>query len=180
VRFLVYGRKGYQYLTKRGLNVQRYLVDPPLEKVDYKLAKFSARAVAEAFLSGEYAEVRLLYTAFESMVRFVPVWVTLLPLGGQGADTPAEKEAARGNVILEPDIETLLEKLVPRFLETRIYNAMLEAITSEYASRRMSMKNATDAASDMQSILKGIYNRKRQESITRDLLDIVGAAEALR
>ena len=57
---------------------------------------------------------------------------------------------------------------------------MLESITSEYASRRMSMKNATDAASTMQSELKGVYNRKRQEGITKDLLDIVGAAEALR
>jgi F-type H+-transporting ATPase subunit gamma len=83
-------------------------------------------------------------------------------------------------VILEPDVVTLLDKLVPRYLETRVYNALLESITSEYASRRMSMKNATDAASTMQSELKSVYNRKRQEGITKDLLDIVGGAEALR
>ena len=69
---------------------------------------------------------------------------------------------------------------MPRYLETRIYNALIEALTSEYASRRMSMKNATEAAGDMQSELKKIYNRKRQEGITKDLLDIVGGAEALR
>ena len=83
-------------------------------------------------------------------------------------------------MILEPSVEALLDKLVPRYLETRIFNALLEAITSEYASRRMAMKNATDAATDMQALLKGVYNRKRQEGITKELLDIVGGAEALR
>ena len=64
--------------------------------------------------------------------------------------------------------------------ETRIYNGLLEALTSEYASRRFAMKNATDAASDMQKELKGIYNRKRQEGITKELLDIVGGSEAVK
>ena len=62
----------------------------------------------------------------------------------------------------------------------RIYNALLEALTSEYASRRFAMKNATDAATDMQKALKGIYNRKRQETITKELLDIIGGAEAVK
>ena len=61
-----------------------------------------------------------------------------------------------------------------------MYNALIEALTSEYASRRVSMKNATDAAGEMQDELKGIYNRKRQEGITKELLDIVGGVEALR
>jgi F-type H+-transporting ATPase subunit gamma len=178
VRFFVYGRKGYQYLTKRGLKVERYLVEPPLEKVDYRTAKFAARATYDIFLSGEYRSVLVLYTAFESMAKYVPTFVQLLPVEG----TPAQGEKIPYGVepILEPDAATLLERLVPRYLETRIYNALLESVTSEYASRRMSMKNATDAATDMQSILKGIYNRKRQEGITKDLLDIVGGAEALR
>lgn len=175
--FFVYGRKGYQYAQKRGFKVERYFVEPPLEKIDYRLAKFTARALSDAFLSGEYAEVVVLYTAFESMAKYVPTFTTVLPVQKDTAQAAA-KEAS--DVILEPDVETLLEKLVPRYLETRIYNALLESITSEYASRRMSMKNATDAASTMQTALKSVYNRKRQEGITKDLLDIVGAAEALR
>ena len=177
VRFYVYGKRGYQYLRKRGLEVERYFVDPPLEQVDYRLAKYTARTLAQAFLSGGVRDVVLLYTAFESMVRQVPTFTRFLPV------EPAEGEdsdAARGDVILEPSPEALLDKLLPRYLETRIYNALLESITSEYAVRRMSMKNATDAASDMQGMLKGIYNRKRQEGITKELLDIVGGAEALR
>jgi F-type H+-transporting ATPase subunit gamma len=82
-------------------------------------------------------------------------------------------------VILEPDAEAIFDSLIPRYLETRTYNALLEALTSEYASRRFAMKNATDAATDMQKVLRGIYNRKRQENITKDLLDIVGGAEAV-
>ncbi|MCE9594751.1 MAG: ATP synthase F1 subunit gamma [Planctomycetes bacterium] len=175
--FFVYGKKGYQYLQKRGLEVERLFVEPPLEKLDYRGAKFVARALREAFLSGRFDEVRVFFTAFESMTRYVPKQVVLLPVGGDAAKT--DKKQA-GDVILEPDVETLLEKLVPRYLETRIYNALLEALTSEYASRRMSMKNATDAATDMQGMLKKQYNRKRQENITKELLDIVGGVEALR
>src|SRR5688572_21644279 len=79
-RFFVYGRKGYQYLQKRGLKVERFFVDPPLEKVDYRLAKLTARALAEAFGSGLYREVLVLYSAFESMAKYVPTVATLLPV----------------------------------------------------------------------------------------------------
>ena len=61
-----------------------------------------------------------------------------------------------------------------------MFNLLLESLTSEYASRRVSMKNATDAAKELGQLLKKIYNRKRQENITKELLDIVGGAEALR
>ena len=90
-----------------------------------------------------------------------------------------EEERSFGDVILEPDAQTLFEHLVPRYLETTVFNALLESLTSEYASRRVSMKNATEAANDMVGVLKGIYNRKRQESITKELLDIIGGAEAV-
>ena len=85
-----------------------------------------------------------------------------------------------GDVILEPDAGTIFDHLVPRYLETTVYNALLESLTSEYASRRFAMKNATEAANDMQKALRGVYNRKRQENITKELLDIVGGAEAVK
>jgi len=177
VRCFVYGKRAYQYLQKRGgVKIERFFADPPLEKLDYRLAKFTAKVLTDAFNSGEYREVKILYTAFESMAKYVPTAMGFLPV--QAASTAGDNSAS--DVILEPNVEALLGKLVPRYLETRIYNALLESITSEYASRRMAMKNATDAATDMQSLLKGVYNRRRQEGITKDLLDIVGGAEALR
>ena len=81
--------------------------------------------------------------------------------------------------ILEPSAGEIFDALVPRYLETQIYNLALESLTSEYASRRFAMKNATEAATDMQAVLKGMYNRKRQEGITTELLDIVGGAAAV-
>ena len=179
VDFFVYGRRGYQYLSKRKHTVERFFSDPPLEQMSFQNAAYTARVMREAFLSGAYREVRVLYTAFESMARFVPTWIPLLPIR---AEALAGEGAAKlgGDMILEPDASTIFDNLVPRYLETKIFNALLESLTSEYASRRFSMKNATDAASEMQGELQMIYNRKRQETITKELLDIVGGAEAVK
>ncbi len=178
VRYFVYGKKGYQYLNARKRKIERLFVEPVLEGIDYRAAARTAKDLADAFLSGEYREVRVLSTAFETMVRYVPRWIELLPI--QPGTLAASGKETAGDVILEPDAATIFDRLIPRYLETRLYNALIEAITSEYASRRVSMKNATDAAKDMQSALKLVYNRKRQETITKELLDIVGGVEALR
>ncbi len=177
--FYVYGRKGYSYLTKRGLHVERFLVEPPLEAIDFANAASTSRVMVEAFLSGEYSRVEIFFSAFASMAKFIPTVVPFLPVESPAIEEGAE-DAAASDVILEPDAETIFESLVPRYLETRIYNALIESLTSEYASRRMSMKAATDAATDMQKMLKGQYNRLRQEGITKELLDIVGGVEALK
>ena len=174
-KYWVYGRKAYQYMTRRGFEIEHYFSEPALEQIDYRGAARVAKHLTDFFLSGEAKDVKVLYTAFESMVKYVPRMVDFLPVPAASGDG-----AAGGDVILEPDAETIFDRLVPRYLETRIYNALIEALTSEYASRRVSMKNATDAAGDMQSLLKGQYNRLRQETITKELLDIVGGAEALR
>jgi len=178
--YFVYGRKGYQYLNRRRRHIARYFVDPVLERMDYRGAARTADDMVQVFLSGAYERVCMLYTAFESMVKYVPRWIDFLPVSAGAIEGGDAAVLGGGDVILEPDAEAIFDHLVPKYLETRMYNALIEALTSEYASRRVSMKNATDAAGDMQNELKGIYNRKRQESITKELLDIVGGAEALR
>jgi len=178
VDWYVYGRKGYQYLVRRGREVERLFVEPALEQIDYRGAARTAKALQDVFLAGRHQKVVLFYTAFESMVKYVPTEAQLLPIAppkkAQGEKAPA------GETLLEPDAGTIFDSLVPRYLETRVYNALLEALTSEYASRRVSMKNATDAAKTMGALLKKQYNRKRQENITKELLDIVGGVEALK
>jgi F-type H+-transporting ATPase subunit gamma len=176
--YWVYGRKGYQYLQRRGRNVERFLVEPSLENTDYRAAANASGYLVEAFATGKYAKVLVFYTAFESVVKYVPTEVQFLPVAKASA-TKAESAAA-GDPILDPDAATIFDRLVPRYLATRIYNALLESLTSEYASRRVSMKNATDAAKDIGNGLKKVYNRKRQENITKELLDIVGGAEAVK
>lgn len=175
--FFVYGRKGAQYLSTRGRNVKRFITDPPMEEIDYHNAALTGRMLTSEFAGGAYKDVFIGYSAFESMVKYVPQITPFLPLtpDALGGDEEAQAEA-----IMEPDAKSIFESLVPRYLETRIYNALLESLTSEYASRRFAMKNATDAADDMQKALKGVYNRKRQEGITKELLDIVGGSEAVK
>jgi F-type H+-transporting ATPase subunit gamma len=175
VRYFVYGRKAFAYMNKRRFEIDSYLTEPALEAIDYRNAAITARLLTREFLSGEYRDVWMLYTRFESMATYVPTWVQVLPI----AASTAEADEQAGDVLFEPDPTQVFEQLVPRYLETRIYNALLESLTSEYASRRFAMKNATDAANDMQKALKSVYNRKRQETITKELLDIVGGAEAL-
>ncbi len=178
--FFVYGRKAYQYMSKRGFNIERFLTEPPLEGIDYRNAAITAQMLQKEFLSGEYSDVSILYSAFESMAKYVPEVVPFLPVSADALGSQGDSDGGQDvDVILEPDAETIFDHVVPRYLETRIYNALLEALTSEYASRRFAMKNATDAATDMQKELQGIYNRKRQEKITMELLDIVGGAEAV-
>ncbi len=181
--FFVYGRKGAQYLTSRGYNVKRFITDPPMENVDYRTAALTGRMLVDEFETGEYKDVTLVFTAFESMVKYIPQIVPFLPMTPEALGGSGDGEGGAANndeAIMEPDAKTIFESLVPRYLETRIYNSLLESLTSEYASRRFAMKNATDAATDMQKELKGIYNRKRQENITKELLDIVGGSEAVK
>jgi F-type H+-transporting ATPase subunit gamma len=179
VDYFVYGRKAAQYMGKRGYNIEKYITEPALEAMDYRNAAITARMLQNEFRSGKYHDVVLLYSAFESMAKYVPTMLPFLPVSGELVEGSAGADSG-GDVILEPDAVAIFERLVPRYLETRVYNALLEALTSEYASRRFAMKNATDAASDMQKALQGVYNRKRQENITKELLDIVGGAEALK
>ena len=176
VDFFVYGRKANQYLRKRKLNIAKYITEPALESIDFAAAARVARSLVDIFTSGQYRDVKILYTSFESMVRYTPTFADFLPVAPPSGDS----EKSGGDMILEPDAKSIFEHLVPRYLETRIFNALLESLTSEYASRRFSMKNATDAATDMQKALKGQYNRLRQENITKELLDIVGGAEAVK
>lgn len=177
--YFIYGRKASQYMSKRGFNIERFLKEPPLESTDYRNAAITAQMLQQEFLSGEYSDVSILYSAFETMAKYVPAMVPFLPVSADALGDSTEEDTQQSDVILEPDAETIFDHLIPRYLETRIYNALLEALTSEYASRRFAMKNATDAATDMQKELQGIYNRKRQENITKELLDIVGGAEAV-
>lgn len=180
VDYYVYGRKGFQYMGPRDFHIKGFLTEPPLESTDYRNAATTSRMLQKAFLSGEYKQVVLIYSAFESMAKYVPTVLPFLPLSGAAPEGEETATNANADVVLEPDAETIFEQLVPRFLETRIYNVLLESLTSEYASRRFAMKNATDAATDMQKALRGVYNRKRQENITKELLDIVGGAEAVK
>jgi F-type H+-transporting ATPase subunit gamma len=187
VKFWCYGRKGYTWLTRRGYHVERFFVEPPLDKLDFRAAKMISEALAQAFLDHTVDNVRIYYSQFKSMIRFEATAERFLPVMNHDFVTvpsnAARQEAASNepdaDYLVEPDARSLFEVLIPRYLETMVFDAMLQGLASEHASRRMAMKSATDAAVRMQKGLKKVYNRARQENITKELLDIIGGASAV-
>ncbi len=178
VDYMVIGKKGFGYMDRRDFEIKRFLNETSLENTDYRAAAITARMLVREFLSGDYSEVVLVYTEFASLSKYIPQAISLLPVSPD--DLAGDAEASSAETLLEPDATEIFESLMPRYLETRVYNALLESLTSEYASRRFAMTNATEAASDMQTELRGKYNKMRQEKITMELLDLVGGVEAVK
>ena len=151
----------------------------------YENAREIARALEQPFLDGEYDLVQLVYTRFVSAGTQEVVVRPLMPLdhealeGGDARPTVEEDEVA-SSYEFEPEPEQILEQLLPRYAEARVYAALLNAAASEHAARQRAMKAATDNADDLITSLSRSMNRARQEQITTEIMEIVGGAEALR
>lgn len=183
-RLLVFGRKGDVLLRARRRRPD-VLFEDVVEKLDYTRVRTVTRQLTTDFLEGRIDRLRLVYTAYLSAARQRPAAVTILPirpdeLVAEAAEAAAGSESADVDFIIEPDAEGLLRDLLPRFLEIKVYAAVLQALASEFTFRRNAMKQATDAADDMIGALKRQYNRARQESITKELLEVASGAEALK
>jgi F-type H+-transporting ATPase subunit gamma len=176
-RTRVLGSKGQSQLRHKGIAVHVAYEDH-VEKLDFTRVRNIVREMVEEFLSGEVDEVRLYYTAYETSARQRPTSVTLLPIRPETLTAESE-QSGNADFIIEPSTDELLRELLPKFLEVKVYSAVLESLASEYTARRNAMKQATDAADDMIGALKRQYNRARQESITKELLEVVSGAEAL-
>jgi F-type H+-transporting ATPase subunit gamma len=176
-RIAVVGRKGRDYFKRRRLPIAHELGgatgDTALDR-----AKEVAFTVSGEFLDGKVDTVYLVYNEFKSAVSQKVQMDSLLPVktGEQGA----EGGDAGLDFLYEPGKEDLLAILLPLYLENHIYKALLESIASEFGARMSAMENATSNASDMIDKLTLMYNRSRQASITKELMEIVGGAEALK
>ena len=172
------GKKGISYFkfTKRNIASQRVDIgDRPTLDHAVELAK----PLMERFSNGELDAVDVVFAKFNSAVSTPPTTLRILPV-----DPPATKggEGRRGaaNYILRPSAEEILEQLLPLYVQNQMYRALVETAAAEHGARRTAMKNATDAGSDMLTILQRTYNRARQAQITQELAEIVGGAEALK
>jgi F-type H+-transporting ATPase subunit gamma len=175
----LFGRKGILYAKPRPYTVA-YRFEGTLEKITYGAVKEISRNLQNAFLQGDIDEARIFYTSFVSTMTQRPMEQKILPITRENL-LSGEEEGQAGQVdfLLEPSPEAIFQALLPKFLEVKIYSALMESLASEYAARRVAMKAATDASDDMIKSLTKQYNRARQESITKELLEIVGGAEAL-
>lgn len=183
VKFVSIGRKGTELLYRRGMEIMADFRDLPAEPTFADVSAIGGMAVEE-FLSGNADEVYLMYTDFVNMVRQDPVMKKLLPLeveseeGLVEAEFGAAKDGASASYLYEPGQTQILDEIIPRFTALQVFQAVLESVASEHASRMVAMKNATDNASELAGILQLEYNKARQLGITSEILDIVGGAEA--
>jgi F-type H+-transporting ATPase subunit gamma len=144
----------------------------------YEKAREIGRALTRLFDDEEADEVHLVYNRFESALNQRPVVKRLLPVAPEEDD---EEEEENGVSYMEyvPDAETVLKRLVPRYVETMVWQALLEGAAGEHGARMTAMKNATDNANDLVRDLTLQMNKARQAQITQEILEIVGGAEAL-
>jgi F-type H+-transporting ATPase subunit gamma len=173
VSLYVIGRKGMAYCSRRKFAVAAYFDQVNPEKMEFGTAAAVSGALVKDFTAGKLSGVAVLSTRFVSMMKYVPASAPFLPIA------PPQGSGSARETLLEPGGAAVLGRLVPRYLETRVFHAILESVTSEYASRRFAMKNATGAAGDMKRELTRVYNRARQARITTEILEIVSGAEAL-
>lgn len=175
VQLHVIGRKAMAHAERMGYPVACYHEGLSLERVHFHEARALCLRLIREFRDGSVSDVVLCSTRFASMVKHVPTWSALLPIRPDSIET----DAGGDDTILEPGGPELLGSLIPRYLENTVFMALMEAVTSEFAARRMAMKNATDAAGDMKQELNRTYNKVRQEKITSEILEVVTGAEAL-
>jgi F-type H+-transporting ATPase subunit gamma len=172
------GKKAQGYFRFRGYEIAEsfsgFSDDP-----SYEDARAVAAHVAAKFESGDYSEVHIAYTKFLSMGTQVSQVVQYMPLDTSTLEE-TEKTGPTADYEFEPSPSEILDRLLPRYAEARLYAAMLDSAASEHAARQRAMKSATENAEEMIVKLSRVMNRARQDAITTEIMEIVGGAEALR
>ena len=172
-RVIVVGRKGRDFMVRYGQDVQAVFTDMGERPVLADTTAIS-HLLIDGYSEGDLDEVYLAYTKYVSTMSQQSVVEQLLPV------TPAELTAGeRVGYIYEPDNLTVLGSLLPRFVEMEVYHALLESIASEQSARMVAMRSATDNANELLDDLTLVMNKLRQDSITNELLDLVGGQVAL-
>jgi len=177
VRFFTVGKRGSNFFRRRGYEiVGEHSV--PNTGVSFAEAKAIAVEARQQFESGEIDKLYLVYTKFISAMTQRPTSLQLLPLEPPTAE--AESSGPQGDILFEPSPEEILEELLTRYVDTLVYQAIIESTASEHGARMTSMSSATDNAGKMISGLTLSLNRARQSAITKELAEIIGGADALK
>lgn len=186
VSYVVVGRKGRDFLIRRGVDIRAEFSDLPAEPT-YNDVSAIGRLVLDDYLEGKTDRVFLFYTDFVNLLRQEATIKQLLPV--EVPDDPEEVEdpsvravvesdGPRPTYIYEPGQAELIDFILPRFTQLQVYEAIQESLASEHAARMVAMRNATDNAQELAQGLQLDYNKARQQAITGEMLDIVGGVEA--
>jgi F-type H+-transporting ATPase subunit gamma len=177
VTLVVVGRKARDFFRRRATTIKRDMIGF-WDRLAYSHAVELADYFMQQYLDSEVDEVVLLYNEFRSVTMQRPVRVQLLPI--PHGEVEAAESAAPVDYIYEPSAEAILGDLLPRHVRMQVYRALMESLAGEYGARMTAMEAASKNAKEMIDVLTIQYNKARQEKITKELLDIVGGAEALK
>jgi len=175
VALICVGRKGRDFFRRRKREMLAQYIDV-WNKFDFSNAVTVAREIMSIFLTGQVQEVHLIHSTFVNMAIQRPHLVQLLPIqpGEAAAEAPSME------YLFEPPMEQFLEYLLPKYINVQVYHGFLENSASEHAARMTAMDNAQSNCKDMITQLTLVMNKARQAAITKELMDIVGGAEALK
>lgn len=178
INYLCIGKKGAEVLVKRGsgnvnLDYQGLFLD-----LRFETARKASEFIMNSFLSGKYDRVEVVYNEFKNVATQIIRTEQFLPIPVKAAPV-AVTEAVEVDYIFEPSKMEIVKELIPKSLKIQFYKYLLESNASEHGARMTAMDKATDNAKEMLKALKLTYNRSRQAAITKEILEIVGGAEAL-
>ena len=169
---IVIGTKGRSWLSSRGYNVVNEVIDS--DAFDYVEASNMIEKALQQVLSKEIGKIQVVYTYFKNTVTFEPRLEVLFPVEkGQG------KLESKQEILFEPNADEILNTLIPMALKSTLYSLWMETKTSEQASRRLAMENATDNAEELKEKLVLQFNQARQAAITQEITEIVAGADSL-
>ena len=177
VEVMAIGKKGAEAFTRRGFKTNRDFVDS-FSKISFANVRVAAENAMDSFVAGQYDVVEIVYNEFKNVATQIVRAVQMLPIISASV-TPTTATASKINYIFEPSEEEIIAQLIPKALKIQLYKAVLESNASEHCARMTAMEKATENAGELLKELRLVYNRTRQAAITKEILEIVGGAEAL-
>ncbi len=170
------GRKAVEFASRMQVQLVHHRVGLP-DRVQMAELRGSVESAVGAYLRGEVREIVLAYSQFKNLLTQLPTVQVLVPVAPAAADQGPQTQ---GDYIYEPDAQAVLERLMPAYLESQVLRAVLETQASFYSAQMVAMRNASSSAGDVIRELSLTANKVRQASITRELMEIIGGAEALQ
>jgi F-type H+-transporting ATPase subunit gamma len=179
LKIIAVGRKSIS-VFKKGKNEVIAEFPGVFAKLDYSIAQSIVETVINPFINKEIDRVLVFRNRFINVLKQEPTMVTLLPIESDTLPVKKAPKSVTTDYIYEPDVKKIIEELLPKIVDVRVWRSLLESNAAEQAARRVAMDNATRNANDLIKALELQYNKERQAAITKEMLEIVSGADALQ
>src|SRR5512134_174024 len=173
------GRKAREFFRRRQVDMRREYVNV-LGQLSFAHAERLSKDLVEGFLAGDFDEVQVVFNEFRSAISQAVRFEKLFPISVERAGEEGRAAASEVDFLYEPSQKEILAALLPKYVETQIFRVLLESVAGEHGARMSAMDSATNNAVDMIASLTLQMNRARQATITKELMEIIGGAEALK